>query len=129
MTVEILERAGTGDHPITVRKAAGRVTLQAGGTVLVDTTEALILEEGHYPPVFYIPKSAVPDGLLQPAEKVTHCPYKGDATHWQARLADGRLIDPIVWSYEAPIAGMQSIKGYLGFYTRTLDADFGMTEV
>lgn len=121
MAQEILERAGTPDHPITVERAGHRVTLTAGGSVLAETEDALILREGSYKPCYYIPKSAVPDGVLQPATKVTHCPYKGDATHWQATLADGTAVDPVAWSYETPIDGMGSIAGYLGFYTGSFE--------
>jgi uncharacterized protein (DUF427 family) len=120
----ILEQAGTPDHPITVERAPGPITLSVSGQSIADATNALILREGRYPPTYYIPKSALPKGLLQQASKVTHCPYKGDATHWKATLADGRTIDPIAWSYENPIQGITSIQGYLGFYTHAFDGAF-----
>jgi uncharacterized protein (DUF427 family) len=124
MPQDILEQAGTPDHPITVERAPGRVTLSAKGTKLAETADALILREGRYPPTYYIPKSALPKALLEQASKVTHCPYKGDATHWKATLADGQGIDPIAWSYENPIQGMTSIQGYLGFYISAFDGVF-----
>jgi uncharacterized protein (DUF427 family) len=103
----ILEQAGTPDHPITVERAPGPITLSVSGQSIADATNALILREGRYPPT-----------------KVTHCPYKGEATHWKATLADGRTIDPIAWSYENPIQGITSIQGYLGFYTHAFDGAF-----
>lgn len=124
MTAEILERAGTPSHPITVEKAPGPVTLSRGGTVLARTDSALILREAAYPPVYYLPKSAVDPAILSPAEKVTHCPYKGDAAHWKIALPGGVVADPGAWSYEEPIKGMSSIRGHLGFYLKALDAAF-----
>lgn len=124
MPQDILEQAGTPDHPITVEHAPGLVTLSVRGHSIAETTDALILREGRYPPTYYIPKSALPQGFLQQATKVTHCPYKGDATHWKAVLADGRTIDPIAWSYETPIPSITSIQGYLGFYTNAFDGAF-----
>lgn len=124
MPKTILEHAGTPDHPITVERAPGPVTLSVDGAVLAETTDALILREGRYPPTYYIPKSALQDGLLQQAVKVTHCPYKGDATHWRATLSAGTEIDPIAWSYESPFKGITSIQGYLGFYTNAFGGVF-----
>lgn len=121
---EILERAGTTDHPITVEPAPGPVRLTAGGTVLAESDGALILREGSYPPVYYLPKDAVPAGSLSQVEKTTHCPYKGDATYWTLALPDGGKAEAAVWSYETPIDGMTSIQGYLGFYTAALGAAF-----
>lgn len=124
MTGDILERAGTPDHPITVEAAPGPVTLSAGGTVLARSDSALILREGNYPPVYYLPKDSVDPAILSPTAKVTHCPYKGDASHWKIQMPDGNTVDPGAWGYEAPIAGMASIRGYLGFYIERLDATF-----
>jgi uncharacterized protein (DUF427 family) len=124
MPSEVLERAGKPDHPITVETAPGPVALKVGPTVVAETGNALILREGRYPPVYYFPKDAVPDGALVRAEKVTHCPYKGDAAHWAMTLPDGRGVDLAAWSYETPIDGMRSIQGRLGFYTEALGAAF-----
>jgi len=120
----ILERAGTSDHPITVESAAGRVTLKAGETVLAQSDKALILREGNYPPVYYMPKDSVTEGSLTQVEKTTHCPYKGDATYWDFALPDDRSADAAVWSYETPIPGMASIQGHIAFYADRLGASF-----
>lgn len=124
MPAEILERAGTPDHPITVEAAPGTVTLSVGETVLARSDSALILREADYPPVYYLPRDAVDPSLLAPAEKVTHCPYKGDASHWTITLPGGDVADPGAWSYETPVDGMASIRGYLGFYVKALGARF-----
>ncbi len=120
----ILERAGTPDHPITVENATGPVTLKAGHIVLARSDRALILREGTYPPVYYLPKDAVSEGSLSMVEKSTHCPYKGDATYWDFALPDYRTANAAVWSYETPIEGMASIQGHIAFYTDALGADF-----
>jgi uncharacterized protein (DUF427 family) len=51
---------------------------------------------------------------------VTHCPYKGDATHYSARMDDGSAVEIAAWSYDAPIERMGTIAGRLGFYLDNL---------
>ena len=48
----------------------------------------------------------------------THCPYKGDASYWSARVADGKVLDDAVWCYQrdALLAdGPQAIAGLVSF--------------
>src|SRR5207237_3830620 len=46
--------ARTSEHPITVIPNPKRVRVLFGGRVIADTTRALTLREGKYPPVQYI---------------------------------------------------------------------------
>lgn len=120
----IIERAGTDTHPITVEPARGTVILRTGQGVIARTNSALVLREGGYPPVYYLPKSAVVGAAPRQVEKSTHCPFKGDATYWAVTLPDGRAVDAAAWSYETPIDGIGSIQGHLGFYVQALGAEF-----
>lgn len=47
----------------------------------------------------------------------TWCEWKGAATYWQATLSDGKRVADRIWSYEAPAAGFEALRGYLSFYT------------
>lgn len=108
---------------ITVNKAAGRVTLSVEGIQLAESQQALILREGSYPPVLYLPKADVAMDRFSRTDKVTHCPHKGDATHWAADL-ETRTVDVAAWSYEAPDKpAAEPISGYLGFYLKNLGPD------
>jgi uncharacterized protein (DUF427 family) len=53
--------------------------------------------------------------LLQRTERVTHCPYKGDANYFSI-AANGKTLDNAIWTYEAPYPAMAEISGYLAFY-------------
>ena len=53
--------------------------------------------------------------LLTRTDRVTHCPYKGDANYFSV-VADGKTIENSIWTYETPFPAMAEISGHLAFY-------------
>jgi uncharacterized protein (DUF427 family) len=113
--------AGTPDHPITISPNPNRVRVMFGGKVVADTTKALSLKETTLPEVAYIPRADVDMSLLSRTTHSTHCPYKGDASYYSIK-ADGKVAENAIWSYEAPIADVKEITGYVAFYRNRVDA-------
>ena len=103
------------DHPITITATPRRVRVLADGVVIADTTRALTLKEASYPAVQYVPRADARMDLLQRTDRVTHCPYKGDASYFSI-ASNGRTLDNAIWSYETPFPAMAEISGYLAFY-------------
>ena len=103
------------DHPITITANLKRVRVSADGVVIADTTQALTLKEASYPAVQYIPRADANLALLARTDRVTHCPYKGDANYFSI-VADGRAIENAIWTYETPFPAMAEITGHLAFY-------------
>lgn len=103
------------DH-ITIRTAPGTWTVRAGGAVLGESNAALELSEGSYAPVIYFPRADIAMAFLDPSDKVTHCPHKGDAHHFSVVTKSATLKDA-VWSYEDPKESVARIKDHLAFYT------------
>jgi len=103
------------DHPITITANPRHVRVTAGGVVIADTTDALILKEASYPAVQYVPRKDANMALLTRTGRTTHCPYKGDANYFSIQ-ADGKSIDNSIWTYETPFPAMAEIAGYLAFY-------------
>ena len=103
------------DHPITITPNRKRVCVSAGGVVIADTTHALTLKEARYPAVQYVPRGDAKMELLKRTERVTHCPYKGDASYF-AIVANGKTLDNAIWTYETPYPAMTEISGHLAFY-------------
>jgi len=103
------------DHPITITANPKRVRVLAGGAVIAETTHALTLKEASYPAVNYIPRTDANMRLLSRSERVTHCPYKGDANYFNI-VADGKTIENAIWTYETPFPAMTEISGRLAFY-------------
>ncbi|OAF06174.1 hypothetical protein AYJ54_21100 [Bradyrhizobium centrolobii] len=103
------------DHPITITQNPRRVRVTAGDIVIADTTKALTLKEAKYPAVQYVPREDTNMALLERTDRVTHCPYKGDASYYSVK-ADGKTLDNAIWTYETPFPAMAEISGHLAFY-------------
>ena len=103
------------DHPITITPNPRRVRVTAGDIVIAETTKALTLKEAKYPAVQYVPREDANMALLERTDRVTHCPYKGDASYYTLK-ADGKTLDSAIWTYEAPFPAMTEISGHLAFY-------------
>lgn len=109
------------DHPISISKNPHRIRVMLGGFIVAETTEALTLSEASLPPVHYIPRRDVHMDLMEPTERRTHCPYKGEASYFKA-TAGGLVRDNAAWSYETPHAPVGAIAGHLAFYPEKVDA-------
>lgn len=102
------------DH-IKITPAEGTWTVRAGGAVLGESTDALELTEGDYPPVIYFPRGDIAMAFLDASDKTSHCPHKGDATYFSV-VTKSRTLKDAVWSYENPKADVAAIKDHLAFY-------------
>lgn len=103
----------------TIEPAQGVVVVRTGDAVIAETRNALVLREGGHAPVYYLPREDVAMEFLDRSDKVTHCPHKGDATHFHI-VGVGGSIDNAAWSYEAPKKDAEAITGFLAFYPENL---------
>ncbi len=103
------------DHPITITPNPRRVRAIDGDIVIAETSKALTLKEAKYPAVQYVPRQDANMALLERTDRVTHCPYKGDASYYSVK-ADGKTLDNAIWTYETPFPAMTEISGHLAFY-------------
>jgi len=102
------------DH-IIIRKAQGTWSVRAGGAVLGESSRALELVEGDYPPVIYFPRSDIAMAFLDPSDKTSHCPRKGDARYFSV-VTKSRTLENVVWSYEDPREPAEKVRDYLAFH-------------
>jgi len=116
--------AGTKDHPITIEPIAGRVRVTWRGKTIGETLRALELNEAGYKPVAYIPREDVDMSFFERTERVTTCPYKGEANYFS--LDDGDARDEnAVWTYERPKADVAEIASHLAFYPNRVEVTRG----
>ena len=100
---------------ITIQPAAGTIVVRAGGAVIAESTNALTLSEEGHADVWYLPRADVGMEFFERSEKVTHCPWKGDATHFHF-AGKSQPIQDAAWSYDAPLEAVAQIKDHLAFY-------------
>lgn len=102
------------DH-IKIRPAQGTWVVRAAGAVLGETSDALELTEGDYPPVIYFPRKDVSMAFFDKSATTSVCPFKGTATYYDLEAKSGTFTDA-AWSYETPNAALADIGGYLAFF-------------
>ena len=108
------------DHPIDISANDARVQVRYEGHVIADSRQTLRLKESSYKEVLYFPREDVDMSYMSRTDRVTYCPYKGEANYYTI-LMDGRFADNAVWTYELPYPAMEEIRGRLAFYPNHVD--------
>ncbi len=101
-------------HRVDCVPTARRLRVEAFGDLLVDSTATVGVYETSLAPRLYVGRDELRMDVLRPSTTTTYCPYKGTATYWSAQRGDESLMD-VAWSYEAPNAECQTIRGLLCF--------------
>lgn len=108
-------------RPPRLEPSGRRVRVIVNGEPLADSTRAVRVLETDHPPVWYIPPEDVVMEWLDNSATSTVCEYKGTASYWTLQT-EGRTVEDVAWSYEQPIPGFESLRGYLAFYPSRVDA-------
>ena len=108
-------------HRITLEPGPSRVRVLFGGEAIADSGSALVLREGNYPPVYYIPIADIRPDAIEPTQLSTYCPYKGKASYWSIS-AGGKRAENAVWAYRSPYDEVAAIKDHAAFYSNKVDA-------
>jgi uncharacterized protein (DUF427 family) len=85
-------------HRVDCLRSHRALRVEALGSVLVDTTETMVVYETALEPRLYVDRRHVRVELT-PSQLHTYCPYKGTATYWNA-VVDGEVLPDVAWSYE-----------------------------
>lgn len=124
---QVNERRGgdgtTTSEPVRLEPNHRRLRVLVDGVVVADTIRSLYLFELDHLPVYYFPRADVRFDLLEPTDRSTHCPRKGDATYWSIVVGD-RRIENAVWGYPDPLPGTPDLSGYVAFYWNKVDSWF-----
>ena len=104
------------DHPITIQRNAGHVSVRSGAAIIAETDRALELRESNYPPVLYIPLGDVNQQLLRASDEHTYCPYKGEASYYDVLPGDADALAGAVWYYPDPYKAVEAIRDHVAFY-------------
>lgn len=99
---------------IEIEKATGTWVVRAGGAVLGESANAVILREDGHGAVVYFPRGDIAMAFLDASEKATNCPGKGEASYFSIQTKSVTIEDA-AWSYESPQDAVSEIAGHLAF--------------
>ena len=100
---------------IDILPTSREVVVRRAGVELARSTRAHALFETGLPTRWYVPRVDVRMDLLTASETVTHCPYKGRASHFHGRVGD-TIVDDVAWSYPTPLPESERVAGLVSFY-------------
>ncbi len=108
-------------HP---RDPRTRIDIAASSARVVVTLDNETIAESHHPTLlfetglvtrYYIPRLDVRQDLLVASDRVSYCPYKGEAHYYSLRLGSV-LMEDVIWYYRYPTLESAPIAGLLCFY-------------
>jgi uncharacterized protein (DUF427 family) len=105
---------------VYVEPTPKRIRVILAGETVADSRRTLILSESGLQPVYYFPPEDVRSDLLEPTDKHTHCPKKGDASYYTVRVGDRESKDA-AWYYPEPLDGVVPIRDMIAFYWDRID--------
>lgn len=112
--------AANPNHKISVKPFAGRVVVTFQGTLIADSSRALELKEGNYPPTYYVPRDDCKMVHFIETDLQTNCPFKGTARYWSLTSKDGSS-ENAVWGYDNPFDQVADIDQHVAFYPDRVD--------
>src|SRR5580658_3261342 len=80
------------------------------GTEIARSDDTVVVEGNHY-----FPAKDVKEGVLQPSDSHTHCPWKGDASYYDVVLGEQRNPDA-AWYYPSPKEAAKEITDRVAFW-------------
>ncbi len=98
-----------------------RVEIVAAGEKAADSSAPVILFEPGHPVRYYLPKADVRMELLRPSDRVSRCPYKGQANYYSLQVGS-HFIENAAWSYHFTTAESAKIAGLVCFFNERVDA-------
>jgi uncharacterized protein (DUF427 family) len=96
------------------------IRVMVGGETIADTRHAILLSESGHQPVYYFPPEDVRADVLEPSDRHTRCPKKGEASYYTIRAGD-KVVEAGAWYYPEPLEGAEPLKGMIAFYFDRMD--------
>ena len=108
---------------VDVIRSTRHVQIVIGGVTVADSHSPVLLFETGMRTRYYLPELDVRPDLLQPSDKVTRCPYKGES-HYYSVAVDGKVAEDVAWYYRYPTHEAGQIANHIAFYTERVDATY-----
>lgn len=96
------------------------VRVSLGGTRIAQSARTYRVLETSHPPVFYIPRQDVLDGVLESVSRSSFCEWKGSASYFDVVVGERREA-AAAWTYSSPSMPFAKIRDYIAFYPSRMD--------
>lgn len=101
-----------------------RIRVTVAGETIADSRRAMLLHESGHQPIYYFPPQDVRADVLEPSDRHTHCPKKGEASYHTIRIGE-HLVNAGAWYYPDPLPHAPPIlKDLIAFYWERMDGWF-----
>jgi uncharacterized protein (DUF427 family) len=97
-----------------------RLRVVVGGETVADSRGAFMLQEQGLQPCYYFPAADVRSEFLEPSDRHTRCPKKGEASYWTIRAGD-TVVEAGAWYYPEPLPGAEGLRDMVAFYFDRMD--------
>jgi uncharacterized protein (DUF427 family) len=108
-------------RPPRLEEVRKHIRVIFNGVTIAETRRAKRVLETSHPPVYYLPPEDIKMEYLTPAAGGSWCEWKGQARYYNLAVGD-KQAGQVAWSYPQPTPDFESIKDYLAFYARPMDA-------
>jgi len=108
------------DYHIDIKPLSHRIKIKFNKVTIADSHKVLLVQEQDYTFNYYFPCEDIRTDLLSLTEKISVCPFKGDATHWALAVGNKR-VETATWSYQEPFSEVKQIKNYIAFYPEAIE--------
>jgi uncharacterized protein (DUF427 family) len=78
--------------------------------VIAKSDDTVVVEGNHY-----FPPDAVDRQYLEPSDRRTRCPWKGEASYYDV-VVDGEVNRAAAWYYPEPKPGAEHIRDHVAFW-------------
>ncbi|KIW28028.1 uncharacterized protein PV07_07718 [Cladophialophora immunda] len=121
--VQVLYHPKDPYHRVDLLPSGRQVRVEIDGVRLADTGSeggVMSLWETNFPARWYLPRTAINWEYLTPSDTHTGCPYKGEASYYNA-VINGKEVKDVAWWYKNPTQESAGILGMLCFYPNKVD--------
>jgi uncharacterized protein (DUF427 family) len=121
---EVYTHARDPHTRVDILASSRHLRVELDGVTVAESTAPRLLFETGLPTRYYVPKPHVRMELLRREERVTQCPYKGQAESWSVRIGES-VRERVAWCYPAPLPESEKIAGLIAFYNEKVDLFVG----
>ncbi|TQS42035.1 DUF427 domain-containing protein [Cryptosporangium phraense] len=107
-------------RPPRLERTSARVTIVHAGETIVDSDRCWRVLETSHPPVYYVPRGDIAEGVLEPSAGRSFCEFKGVADYWDVVVGAAR-VRQAGWSYAHPTPAYADITDAVAFYPSRVD--------